>query len=121
MTKSTPPNSLALHPHTLAEYQEWLNSIKQRIVAVRLRMALAANRELILFYWELGAMIAQKQMQSQWGDKIITQLSADLQKAFPDIKGLSASNLKYCLRFFQFYDADGSFGQQAVDQIPRGA
>lgn len=123
-------NLLSLQPGALAEYQEWLNTIKQRIVSVRLRMALAASRELILFYWELGAMIAQKQAQSQWGDKLITQLSADLQKAFPDIKGLSASNLKYCLRFFQFYagaqgtpPADSAvvlFGQQPVDQMPWG-
>ena len=111
---------LALQPGALAEYQEWLNTIKQRIVSVRLRMALAASRELILFYWELGAMIAQKQAQSQWGDKLIAQLSSDLQKAFPDIKGLSASNLKYCLRFFQFYGDDAPFGQQPVDQMPWG-
>lgn len=116
----------------LAEYQDWLNAIKQRIVSVRLRMALAASRELTLFYWDLGAMIAQKQTQSQWGDKLIAQLSTDLQKAFPDIKGLSASNLKYCLRFFQFYttaaaqdthkpgNPDVPFGQQLVDQIPWG-
>jgi hypothetical protein len=71
-------------------------------VSARLRVALAANRELILFYWEPGAQIAEKQAQSQWGDKLIAQLSADLQKAFPDLKGLSTSNLKYCLRFFHF-------------------
>jgi predicted nuclease of restriction endonuclease-like (RecB) superfamily len=114
----------------LAEYQEWLNDIKQRIVSVRLRMALAASRELIQFYWDLGEMISLKQAQSQWGDKLIAQLSADLQKAFPEIKGLSASNLKYCLRFFQFYNEkqgeqlpvkpDLPFGQQPVDQIPWG-
>lgn len=114
----------------LAEYQDWLNAIKQRIVSVRLRIALAASRELTLFYWELGALIAQKQTQSQWGDKLIAQLSTDLQKAFPEIKGLSASNLKYCLRFFQFYttaqdslkpgNPDVPFGQQPVDQIPWG-
>jgi predicted nuclease of restriction endonuclease-like (RecB) superfamily len=113
-------NLLTLQPSALAEYQEWLSTIKQRIVSVRLRMALAASRELILFYWDLGAMIAQKQAQSQWGDKLIAQLSADLHKAFPDIKGLSASNLKYCLRFFQFYSADAPIGQQAVDQLPWG-
>lgn len=123
-------NPLIIHSSALAEYQEWLNDIKQRIVSVRMRMALAASRELTLFYWELGAMIAQKQAQSQWGDKLIAQLSADLQKAFPDIKGLSTSNLKYCLRFFQFYtteqgeqltvNPDLPFGQQPVDQIPWG-
>jgi predicted nuclease of restriction endonuclease-like (RecB) superfamily len=113
-------NLEALQPNELAEYRAWLNTIKQRIVSVRLRMALAASRELILFYWDLGAMIAQKQAQSQWGDKLIAQLSTYLQKAFPDIKGLSASNLKYCLRFFQFYSADTPIGQQAVDQLPWG-
>ncbi|MFM9971933.1 MAG: DUF1016 N-terminal domain-containing protein [Burkholderiales bacterium] len=123
-------NLLTIEPSALAEYQDWLNTIKQRIASVRLRMALSASRELILFYWELGALIAHKQAQSQWGDKLISQLSADLHKAFPDIKGLSASNLKYCLRFFQFYSgaqdirsADGvppPFGQQPVDQMPWG-
>ena len=130
MTEPTHTNVLALPPAALAEYQAWLGTIKQRIVSVRLRMALAASRELIQFYWDLGALIAHKQAQSQWGDKLIAQLSTDLQKAFPDIKGLSASNLKYCLRFFQFYtggqgasDPEGAaatFGQQPVDQLPWG-
>lgn len=107
---------------TLAEYQDWLCSIKQQVQSARLRVALAANRQLIQFYWELGAQIAEKQRQSQWGDKLIPQLSVDLQKAFPDIKGLSASNLKYCLRFYLFYAITPatSFGQQPVDQIPWG-
>ena len=125
-------NLLTLQPGVQAEYQEWLNIIKQRIVFVRMRMrmALSASRELILFYWELGAMIAHKHAQSQWGNKLIAQLSADLHKAFPDIKGLSASNLKYCLHFFQFYaspqgksgpdSAALPIGQQPVDQLPRG-
>ncbi len=59
----------------LTDYQNWLNGIKQRVVSARLRVALAANRELIRFYWELGAQIAEKQAQSQWGDKLIPQLS----------------------------------------------
>ena len=130
MTEFTHTNILTLPPAALAEYQAWLGTIKQRIVSVRLRMALAASRELIQFYWDLGALIAHKQTQSQWGDKLIAQLSADLQKAFPDIKGLSASNLKYCLRFFQFYtsghgasdpeSAAALIGQQPVDQLPWG-
>jgi hypothetical protein len=51
---------------------------------------------------------------------MIAQLSSDLQKAFPAIKGLSASSLKYCLRFFQFCRADTPIGQQAVDQLAWG-
>lgn len=106
----------------IADYQDWLGAIKQRVQSARLRVALAANRELIQFYWDLGAQIAEKQLQSQWGDKLIPQLSVDLQKAFPELKGLSASNLKYCLRFYQFYATPTAapFGQQPVDQIPWG-
>ena len=47
-------NPLTLQPDALADYQAWLNTIKQRVVSARLRMALSANRELILFYWELA-------------------------------------------------------------------
>ena len=114
----------------LAEYQQWLTTLKQRVVSARLRVALAANSELIRFYWDLGAQIAEKQIQSQWGDRLIPQLAADLQKAFPDLGGLSPSNLKYCLRFFLFYrsavaqaattDPAEAIGQQPVDQIPWG-
>ncbi len=115
---------------SLTDYQDGLGALKQRVVSARLRVALAANSELIRFYWDLGAQIAEKQSQRQWGDKLIPQLSADLQKAFPDLRGLSPSNLKYCLRFFLFYGATGALdpfndpahtiGQQAVDQIPWG-
>lgn len=105
-----------------SDYKDWLNSIKQRVVAARMRVALAANSELIRFYWELGSQIDEKQQHSQWGDKIIQQLSADLQKEFPEIKGFSTTNLKYCLRFYQFFAElqPSPFGQQPVDQIPWG-
>jgi len=130
MTDPANTSVLSLPPTALTEYQAWLGTIKQRIVSVRLRMALSASRELIQFYWDLGALIAHKQAQSQWGDKLIAQLSADLQKAFPEIKGLSASKLKYCLRFFQCYTggqgasdtdvATAANGQQPVDHLPWG-
>jgi predicted nuclease of restriction endonuclease-like (RecB) superfamily len=53
-----------------------------------------------------------------------------LQKAFPNLKGFSSTNLKYCLRFFQFYTDNqvtakpevlpAPIGQQLVDQLPWG-
>lgn len=100
-----------------ADYQAWLKQIKQRISVARVGIALAANRELIRFYWDLGGMIAAKQAESQWGDKVVPQLSHDLQRAFPDLKGLSASNLKYCLRFFLFYGgaANESYLRLTID------
>ena len=114
------------------EYQHWLLEIKNKIRAVQVRVALAASRELLLFYWDLGKTIADKQSTSRWGDKVIASLSADLRKDFPGIQGLSISNLKYCKRFYQFWSIGQrsvdqlentevpSIGQQGIDQIPWG-
>ena len=116
MTESTPPNSLALHPHTLAEYQEWLNSIKQKIHAVRMKVALAANEALISLYYEIGAQIVDRESNSQWGSGFIDAFSHDLRAAFPDVGGFSSKNLRYCRAFFRFY-CDPVIWQQAVAKL----
>lgn len=93
------------------EYINWLNEVKSKIRSAQIKTALAANRELILFYWELGCDIFEKQKNAKWGSKLLEQLSTDLKTEFPDIQGLSKTNLKYCCRFYQFY----SISQQPVD------
>ena len=66
-------------------------------------------------------MISEKQLLTNWGDKLISQISLDLKEEFPEMSGLSTSNLKYCKRFYLFYTSnDVSIGQQLVDQIPWG-
>ncbi len=100
------------------EYKEWLLGLKSKIRSMQLKAAIAVNSALIEFYWELGRMITEKQSQTKWGDKLIDQVARDLKTEFPDMAGLSNSNLKYCKRFYTFYQS--SFGQQPVDQIPWG-
>lgn len=105
-----------LRPSALAEYQEWLTTIKQRVVSARLRVALAANSELIALYYELGAQIADREAQAQWGSGFIDAFSKDLQQTFPDIGGFSSKNLRYCRAFFRFY-CDPAIWQQAVAKL----
>ena len=113
------------------EYKIWLIEIKSKIRTVQIKAALAANKELINFYFELGKMIVEQQAKAAWGDKLIQQLSHDLAAEFSDMKGFSVTNLKYCKQFFSFYPrhtgqqpVDQSdlplIGQQAVDQLPWG-
>lgn len=64
---------------------------------------------LIEFYWDLGKQIAEKEIS--WGSKFLENLSKDLQKEFPDIKGFSVSNLKTCKLFYNY------FSSQVVNQI----
>ena len=58
-------------------------------------------------------MISEK--ENVWGSKLIEKVARDLKEEFPEMTGLSSSNLKYCKRFYTFYQS--SIGQQAVDQF----
>ena len=55
-------------PTSLAGYQNWLNTIKQWVQLARLRVALAANRELIKVYaTTVAASFGQQSVdQMQW-------------------------------------------------------
>ncbi len=46
------------------DYATWLQDVKARIQAARIAVARAANRELILLYWDLGRGIVEKQEAS---------------------------------------------------------
>jgi predicted nuclease of restriction endonuclease-like (RecB) superfamily len=100
-----------------ADYPAWLTSLKQRIQGARQRALLAANHEQIRLYHEIGRDILERQNQQGWGSKVIDRLSADLRAAFPGMKGLSSSNLKY-MRFFAQECPDFLIGQQSADQLP---
>ena len=96
-----------------SEYKDWLNELKLRIRSAQAKLSIAVNSALIGFYWELGKMISEKEFV--WGSKLIQQIEKDLRADFPELKGFSVSNLKYCRRFYTFYKS--SIGQQAVDQL----
>jgi len=100
-------------------YLDLLSDLKLKIQTAQVKAAIAVNRELILLYWEIGRNILLRQEQAGWGAKVIDRLSADLKKAFPDLKGFSSRNLKYMRSFAETYP-DFQFVQQVVAQIPWG-
>ncbi len=99
------------------DYGDWLTSLKQRIQGAQSRAALAVNREQIRLYHSIGLDILERQDREDWGSKVIERLSGDLREEFPEMKGLSASNLKYMRRFAKECP-DFKIGQQAADQLP---
>lgn len=101
---------------TYKGYTEWLTNLKSKIRSVQIKAAIAINAELIGFYWELGKMLSEK--EQIWGSKLVEQVAKDLQMAFPDMKGLSRSNLYNTKKFYQFYQDE--IVQQPVGQIPWG-
>lgn len=98
------------------EYLGIVDNIKSNIRSAQYKAAVAANKELIMLYWNIGKII---NTHKSWGNKFIENLAQDIKLDFPDMKGFSVRNLKYMSKFAATYD-DIEFVQQAVAQIPWG-
>lgn len=100
-------------------YPALLEDLKERIRAAQVRAALAANRELVLLYWEIGRRILESQKREGWGARVIDRLASDLGKSFPEVAGFSRRNLQ-AMRSFADAFSDEPIVQQLVAQIPWG-
>lgn len=98
------------------EYISWLKKIKDKILSLQIKASIAVNYELLTFYWELGKEIHENQSVKQWGDAVVDQLSKDLQREFPHMKGFSRSNLFYMKKWYLFFNQQTTTIQQAVGQ-----
>ena len=98
------------------EYTELLSYLKERVVSSRYKAALSVNKELILLYHHIGTQILQSQSKQGWGAKVIDQLSKDLIREFPEMKGFSTRNLKYMRKFAEEYP-DIQFVQEVLAQL----
>ena len=98
-------------------YSSLLIDLKTQIRAARTKAALAVNRELILLYWSIERQILEQQKRQGWGAKVVPQLAKDLQLEFPEMKGLSRTNLLYMRAFAKTYP-DEAFVWQVAKQLP---
>jgi predicted nuclease of restriction endonuclease-like (RecB) superfamily len=82
----------------------------------RLRIVLASNGAMVLFYWDIGRRILEKQADQGWGSRVIERLAADLRGTFPEMKGFSPRNLKY-MRAFAAAWPDRQIVQASLAQL----
>ncbi len=87
------------HAPILEGYQELLGDLKERIRSAQIKATLSVNRDLIALYWQIGWAIGERQETHGWGTQVIDRLSADLRRAFPDMRGFSPRNLRYMRTF----------------------
>lgn len=97
-------------------YAALLRNLKTEISQARIRAHLSVNKEMICLYWKIGKQILERQTTQGWGAKVIENISKDLRKEFPEMKGLSARNLVYMQTFAKAY-SDFEFTQAVLAQI----
>ncbi len=101
---------------TNSEYKQFVIELKNKIRQSQLKATVKVNYELLNLYWELGANIVEMQKEYSWGESFLKELSKDLKKEFPNMKGFSAQNLKHIRYWYRFYN-DYLIGLQAVTQM----
>ena len=106
-------------------YLALLADVKSRVHGAQFRAALAANRELLLLYWDIGRLIVVRRHEQGWGAGVIPRLAKDLETELgPGIKGFSERNLKRMVQYHQAYPrlcdeagVSSPIGPQAVAQL----
>ena len=100
------------------DYSAFIRDIKSKIQAAQIKAAVSVNRELLQLYWEIAELIVEKQKQSSWGDGFLAQMSKDLQKEFPDMKGFSRRNLELMRQWYKYWATAPLIAKQLATQIP---
>jgi predicted nuclease of restriction endonuclease-like (RecB) superfamily len=83
----------------LLNYGLVLQQLKNKIKTAKIQTVLAVNNELLKVYWEIGHVISEQEKAAGWGGKIVDKLASDLKIEFPEMRGLSARNLRYMRDF----------------------
>ena len=58
----------------LSGYANFIEELKSRVQSSHVKAVRAANRELIMLNWDIGAAIVQKQEDSKWGDSVVDRV-----------------------------------------------
>jgi len=111
------PKSKPISPAIAGNYAGLLADIKQRIRTAQVRTAMAGNASMLMLYWEIGGVLAERQKNEGWGAAILPRLATDLHNDLPEVKGFSARNLRLMIQFFDEYPAFGPIWQRAVAKL----
>ncbi|RUL84575.1 PDDEXK nuclease domain-containing protein [Tautonia sociabilis] len=101
-------------------YETFLGELKERIRTAQLRAAVAANRELIALYWQIGRGIVERQKAHRWGNAVLDRLGRDLQAEFPGVSGFSRTNLYRMRAFYLAYKDTPEIVPQPVGRLAEG-
>jgi len=84
-------------------FKDFVTDIKQKILSSQYEALKAVNKKLITLYWDIGKSIVEKQEAFGWGKSVVRNLSEELRKEFPGIKGFSVQNLWNMRLFYLEY------------------
>jgi predicted nuclease of restriction endonuclease-like (RecB) superfamily len=89
--------------HNIETHFEQVHSI---IHLHRSRALQVVNNESLFISWNVGQYVSEKLKSTEWGSKIVTQLSEYLRTKDPSLKGYSRRNIYNMISFFEIYSSE---------------
>ena len=99
----------------LVQYNEIIKDLKNKFKSHQIKASIKVNSQLLQFYWYMGEKIIEVQKEYKWGSKFLENLSKDLSKEFPDVKGFSKRNLELIRKWVKFWNHENT--KQVVSQL----
>ncbi len=97
-----------------SDFAALLADVKGRIQDAQIRAVCAVNAELVRLYWDIGRIIADRQLREGWGAAVIPRLSRELKNELPELKGFSERNIDRMIAFYRAYPDPAGFSPPAV-------
>jgi predicted nuclease of restriction endonuclease-like (RecB) superfamily len=101
----------------LKQYKSTIKELKSMILASRYKAAALANKELLLLYFSVGELISIKSREGKWGAGILAQLSDDLQKELPGLRGFGITNIKRMRLFYEAWSEEFVIRPLLTDEL----
>ena len=101
------------------DYTQWVKELSLRYRRSQIKAAVKVNREMLIFYWELGRDIVEMKAESRWGSGFMKNLSRDLKEVNPGATCFSETNLLYMKNFYLLYQPYTQIAPQVEEQFTR--
>ncbi|MBQ9640958.1 MAG: DUF1016 family protein [Bacteroidaceae bacterium] len=106
--------------HLSEELRLAVKTIKRAIVQSQYLAAKRVNREQLSLYFGIGCYISRHSREGYWGTGAIENISEQLQRELPGLKGFSASNLKKMRIFYEQWQVLANRPPMANDLLEAG-
>ena len=83
------------------KYAAAVQAIKEAIQRSQARALHVVNSEVLSLYYGIGRYISENSRKGFWGTGALTQISGQLQKEMPGLKGYSETSLKDMRTFYE--------------------
>lgn len=97
-------------------YKKWITQIKEQYRKRQIKAASSVNREMLMFYWELGCNLEIVKAKYDWGSNFYKVISDDIKRELPDVKSFSPRILLYMHQFYRLYSLE-TITPQVVAQM----